>query len=73
MRINKDYVIGEILDTIGMMQINNEPIPVISSVTIDSLSEDFLFNWNELGDPEVNFDLTLLEWLREEFKRDIYS
>ena len=73
MRINKDYVIGEILDTIGMMQINNEPIPVISSVTIDSLSEDFLFNWNEIGDPEVNFDRTLLEWLREEFKRDIYS
>jgi hypothetical protein len=73
MRINKDYVIGEILDTIGMMQINNEPIPVISSVTIDSLSEDFLFNWNEIGDPEVNFDLTLLKWLREEFKRDIYS
>jgi hypothetical protein len=73
MRINKDYVIGEILDTIGMMQLNNEPIPVISSVTIDSLSEDFLFNWNEVGDPEANFDLTLLKWLREEFKRDIYS
>lgn len=73
MRITKDYVTQEILDTIGLMQLNNETIPVISSITIDRLSEDFLFNWNEVGDFEANFDRTLLEWLREEFKRDIYA
>ena len=73
MRITKDYVTQEILDTIGLMQLNNETIPVISSITIDRLSEDFLFNWNEVGDFEANFDRTLLEWLREEFKRDTYA
>ena len=66
--MTKDYVISEILDTIALMQLNNEFVPVIDSQIIEDEAEAFLFHWNELGDPEADFELTLLEFLRDVFK-----
>lgn len=66
--LSKDYVISEILNTISLMQVNNEKVPILNGTCIEELAESFLFSWNELGDPEVNFDEFMLEHLRDEFK-----
>lgn len=66
--LTTDYVAGEIVDTISLMQLNNETVPVIDSQIILSIAESFIFSWNELGDPEANFNEMLVEHLRMEFK-----
>ena len=66
--LSKDYVQGEILDTISLMQLNNETVPVIDHIIIEQIAEDFIFSWNEVGDYEANFEQCLLEHLRDEFK-----
>ena len=66
--LTKDYVISEILDTISLMQLNNETVPVIDHIIIEQMAEAFIFSWNEVGDYEANFDQCLLEHLRDEFK-----
>ena len=63
-----DYVISEVLDTISLMQLNNETVPVIDNQVIEQIAESFLFEWTELGDPEANFEQMLLEHLRYEFE-----
>lgn len=63
-----DYVAGEIVDTISLMQLNNETVPVVDSQIILTIAESFIFSWNEVGDYEANFAQCLLEHLREEFK-----
>lgn len=65
--LTKDYVAGEIIDTISLMQLNNETVPVIDHIIIEQIAESFIFNWNEIGDYEADFGRTLLEFLREEF------
>ena len=50
--LSKDYVISEILNTISLMQLNNEKVPVLDGTCIEEIAESFLFSWNELGDPE---------------------
>ena len=66
--LSKDYVISEILNTISLMQLNNEKVPVLDGTCIEEIAESFLFSWNELGDPEANFDQFMREHLRIEFK-----
>ena len=66
--LTTDYVAGEIVDTISLMQLNNETVPVIDSQIILSIAESFIFSWNELDDPEANFNEMLVEHLRMEFK-----
>jgi ABC-type antimicrobial peptide transport system permease subunit len=66
--LTKDYVISEILDTISLMQLNKETVPVIDHIIIEQMAEAFIFSWNEVGDYEANFDQCLLEHLRDEFK-----
>lgn len=63
-----DYVVSEVLDTIAMMQLNNESVPVLDNQLIEEMADAFLMEWTELGDPEANFDQMLLEFLRYEFK-----
>jgi hypothetical protein len=66
--ISKDYIIQEILDTVSLMQLNNETVPAIDSTVIEEIADAFIFSWKELGDYEANFEQCLLEHLRDEFK-----
>lgn len=66
-RLNKDYVVSEILDTVSLMQLNKENVPILENTQIDDIAERYLFEWNEVGDYEADFSRGLLEYLREEF------
>jgi len=66
--LSKEYVEQEILDTVALMQLNNENVPELSGDKIQSLAEDFIFEWKEVGDYSADLSRTLLEWLRETFK-----
>jgi lipocalin len=66
-RLNKDYVVSEILDTVSLMQLNKENVPVLENTQIEDIAERYLFEWNEVGDYEADFSRGLLEFLREEF------
>ena len=68
-----DYVTGEIIDTVALMQLNGETIPVLDSQNILEIAEAFIFEWNEIGDPEMNFEEFLLQHLRTEFKYNYNS
>ena len=65
--LTTDYVISEILNTISLMQLNKEDIPIMENTQIDEIADRFLFEWNEVGDYEADFSRTLLEYLRDEF------
>lgn len=69
--ITKDYVLSEVLDTISLMQLNREWVPELSNTQIELLAEDFIFEWTEVGDYEADFERTLLEFLRDQFKLHI--
>lgn len=62
MYMNKNYVVSEVLDTISLMQLNKEELPELSNIEIETIAENILFSWNELGDREANFE----ELVREE-------
>ena len=62
MYMNKSYVVSEVLDTISLMQLNKEELPELSNNEIETISDNILFTWNELGDREANF----AELVREE-------
>lgn len=66
-RLNKDYVVSEILDTVSLMQLNKENVPVLENTQIEDIADRYLFEWNEVGDYEADFSRGLLEFLREEF------
>jgi len=66
-RLNKDYVVSEILDTVSLMQLNKENVPVLENTQIEDIADRYLFEWNEVGDYEADFSRGLLEYLREEF------
>ena len=65
--MNVEYITQEIIDTIGLMQLNYENVPILDNIQIDDLATRFLFEWNEVGDYEADVSRTLLEFLREEF------
>lgn len=65
--LTKDYVISEILDSVSLMQLNKENLPILENTQIEEIADRFLFNWNEVGDYEADFSRTLLEFLRDEF------
>ena len=66
--LTKDYVISEVLDTISLMQLNKETVPVLDNVQLGDIADRFLFEWNEIGDSEACFGSMLLEYLRTEFE-----
>ena len=65
--LTKDYVTGEILDTISLMQLNKESVPNLQTIQIEDLADRFIFSWKEVGDYEADLGRTLLEFLRDEF------
>ena len=62
-----DSITEEIQDTISLMQLNNENIPILDYLQIDDLASRFLFEWTEVGDYEADLERTILEFLRDEF------
>ena len=65
--LTNDFVQGEIINTISLMQQNKESVPILENIQIDNIAERFVFQWKEVGDYEADFDRTLLEFLRDEF------
>ena len=62
-----ECITGEIQDTISLMQLNNENVPILDYLQIDDLATRFLFEWTEVGDYEADLERTILEFLRDEF------
>ena len=62
-----ESITEEIQDTISLMQLNNENIPILDYLQIDDLASRFLFEWTEVGDYEADLERTILEFLRDEF------
>ena len=59
--MNQDYVVQELLDLIKVQQLEGRVFPELSNDRILSIADSFLFEWNELGDPDANFE-AMLEW-----------
>ena len=59
--LKKDYVVQEILDIIRVQQESGVYIPEISNDRIGQIADSILFEWNELGDPDANFE-QLVTW-----------
>ena len=68
--LSKDYVMQEIIDTVHMMQLNNEKTPDLEPTYMDALIEWFFIDWNEIADRDTDFQGCLLEFLRTEFKTE---
>lgn len=66
--LTEEYIVGEIKDTIELMKLNNEFIPELDDQLIEEMADAFLNLWAECCDEESNFDRTLLEFLRDEFR-----
>ena len=62
-----EYITQEILDTISLMQLNNENVPTLDNIQIDDIATRFLFEWNEVGASASALDRCLLDYLRDEF------
>tara|TARA_B100000614_G_scaffold229491_1_gene221920 strand:+ start:402 stop:617 length:216 start_codon:yes stop_codon:yes gene_type:complete len=59
--INQDYVVQELLGMISTQQQQGRVFPELSNDRILEIADSFLFEWNELGDPDANFE-AMLEW-----------
>jgi len=62
-----ESITEEIQDTISLMQLNNENVPILDYIQIDDLASRFLYEWTEVGDYEADLERTILEFLRDEF------
>ena len=59
--MNQDYVVQELLGMISTQQQQGRVFPELSNYRILAIADSFLFEWNELGDPDANFE-AMLEW-----------
>ena len=59
--MNQDYVVQELLGMISTQQQQGRVFPELSNDRILAIADSFLFEWNELGDPDANFEV-MLEW-----------
>ena len=59
--MNQDYVVQELLGIISTQQQQGRVFPELSNDRILAIADSFLFEWNELGDPDANFE-AMLEW-----------
>ena len=59
--MNQDYVVQELLGMISTQQQQGRVFPELSNDRILVIADSFLFEWNELGDPDANFE-AMLEW-----------
>ena len=59
--MNQDYVVQELLGMISTQQQQGRIFPELSNDRILGIADSFLFEWNELGDPDANFE-AMLAW-----------
>ena len=59
--MNQDYVVQELLGMINTQQQQGRVFPELSNDRILAIADSFLFEWNELGEPDANFE-AMLEW-----------
>ena len=59
--MNQDYVVQELLGMISTQQQQGRVFPELSNDRILEIVDSFLFEWNELGDPDANFE-AMLAW-----------
>ena len=59
--MNQDYVVQELLGMISTQQQQGRVFPELSNDRILEIADSFLFEWNELGDPDAKFE-AMLEW-----------
>ena len=59
--MNQDYVVQELLGMISTQQQQGRVFPELSNDRRLEIADSFLFEWNELGDPDANFE-AMLEW-----------
>ena len=59
--MNQDYVVQELLGMISTQQQQGRVFPELSNDRLLAIADSFLFEWNELGDPDANFE-AMLEW-----------
>ena len=59
--MNQDYVVQELLGMISTQQQQGRVFPELSNDRILEIADSFLFEWNELGDPDDNFE-AMLAW-----------
>ena len=59
--MNQDYVVQELLGMISTQQQQGRVFPELSNDRILAIADSFLFEWNELGDPDANFE-AMLAW-----------
>ena len=59
--MNQDYVVQELLGMISTQQQQGRVFPELTNDRILAIADSFLFEWNELGDPDANFE-AMLEW-----------
>ena len=53
-RINKDFIVGELLGLIASRQLSGEVFPELPAEKIDYIADLILFEWNEYGDEEAD-------------------
>ena len=53
--MNQDYVVQELLGMISTQQQQGRVFPELSNDRILEIADSFLFEWNELGDPDAIF------------------
>lgn len=54
--VKKRIVIKEILDILELQQESGISIPELSNDKIDQIADSILFEWNEIGDKDANFE-----------------
>ena len=59
--MNQDYVVQDLLGMISTQQQQGRVFPELSNDRILEIADSFLFEWNELGDPDANFE-AMLAW-----------
>ena len=63
--MNQDYVVQELLGMISTQQQQGRVYPELSNDRILEIADSFLFEWNEFGDPDANFE-AMLEWILDQ-------
>jgi len=53
-RINKDYLVGELLELIAHEQLSGREFPEMPGERIEAIADSILWEWNELGDAEAD-------------------
>lgn len=67
-RINKDYLVGELLELIAHEQLSGIEFPEMPGERIEAIAESILWEWNELGDPEADLRVIIKNNLEDNIR-----